>query len=426
MQKKGLSIIKLLALVNLTVSFSLALSPIDEKPTEDIQIEPISQVAEEAEVEPVGLVILEDKEEKKQQNITSEKYSQNLKNVRKVTEEDKAYLTKVNNLVIAEKAYEKAQKIGILEPVYNQDKIKEYADANWKIFFSRVIIAITLFFIAVAAVWVKYFFSRKKRSKKDNEIEKNHLKDASKFVTYIFVFVWFLILFFSAPYLVKSFLPSIKFEYIEKLGAIGDMFGSLNAFFSGLTVIGVFTAIYLQRKELKETRKQLELQKEEFIKQNETLKLQQFENTFFQLLNNYNNFIENLTISGQKDIKGRQCLMIIFEEWSSTHDSELNSYDYLKIYKNRFSTFEHIYGVLYSTLNYIEISSDIKDKEKYVGFVKAQTSPPELELLKEYKNSSFIISPFKLLLNKYNFCEISNSEKIISEMKQFKPRIGAL
>ncbi|GEM_PF-5724147 len=69
MKKK--SIIKLLVLVSLIASFSLALSPIDiEKPTEDIQIEPISQVTEEVKVDPIQ--ITEKSDEKQQEVINTE------------------------------------------------------------------------------------------------------------------------------------------------------------------------------------------------------------------------------------------------------------------------------------------------------------------------------------------------------------------
>lgn len=74
-------------------------------------------------------------------------------------------------------------------------------------------------------------------------------------------------------------------------GLFGDMFGASNALFTGLSFVGVIIAILLQRQELKLQRKELELTRkemeqtrDEFVTQNYTLKLQQFENTFFQML----------------------------------------------------------------------------------------------------------------------------------------------
>ena len=74
-------------------------------------------------------------------------------------------------------------------------------------------------------------------------------------------------------------------------GTFGDMFGAVNALFSGLAFAGVIYAILLQRKELSLQRRELELtraelkgQKIQLENQNKTLQVQNFENTFFQML----------------------------------------------------------------------------------------------------------------------------------------------
>ncbi|MFM7853987.1 MAG: hypothetical protein ACKO96_19205 [Flammeovirgaceae bacterium] len=91
----------------------------------------------------------------------------------------------------------------------------------------------------------------------------------------------------------------------DKVGQFGDSFGVLTSFFSGFTVLGLLITIHLQRRdlevareslknqliELKQTRdqieisnKELELSRKEFQKQNQTLKRQRFESTFFNML----------------------------------------------------------------------------------------------------------------------------------------------
>ena len=74
-------------------------------------------------------------------------------------------------------------------------------------------------------------------------------------------------------------------------GTFGDMFGAVNALFSGLAFAGlIVTLLYqkeelkLQREELRETRNELNAQKLEFQEQNKTMKRQRFENTFFNML----------------------------------------------------------------------------------------------------------------------------------------------
>ena len=78
-------------------------------------------------------------------------------------------------------------------------------------------------------------------------------------------------------------------------GTFGDQFGAVNALFSGLAFTGLIYTIILQRRDLAMQRDDLRLQREElaltrqemeeqtaeFQKQNETLRIQRFENTFF-------------------------------------------------------------------------------------------------------------------------------------------------
>ena len=72
-------------------------------------------------------------------------------------------------------------------------------------------------------------------------------------------------------------------------GTFGDMFGGLNALFSGAAFAGIIFTIILQRKELQLQRRELQLtrvtlneQKQEMQFQNHTLAVQRFESTFFQ------------------------------------------------------------------------------------------------------------------------------------------------
>ncbi|MBL4761243.1 MAG: hypothetical protein JKY93_00920 [Gammaproteobacteria bacterium] len=81
-------------------------------------------------------------------------------------------------------------------------------------------------------------------------------------------------------------------------GTFGDMFGGVNALFSGFAFIGVVIAIVLQSQELKLQRLDLEKTREVMVDQkqaleeqraqmelqNQTMRRQQFENTFFELL----------------------------------------------------------------------------------------------------------------------------------------------
>ena len=74
-------------------------------------------------------------------------------------------------------------------------------------------------------------------------------------------------------------------------GTWGDMYGGLNALFSGLAFVGVIYAILLQseelklqRRELAETRAELKGQRQASEEQNKSIGQQTFENTLFQFI----------------------------------------------------------------------------------------------------------------------------------------------
>lgn len=79
---------------------------------------------------------------------------------------------------------------------------------------------------------------------------------------------------------------------METRGQFGDMFGAINALFSGLAFAGLIITLFLQKKELSLQREELQLtrdemknQRTEFEKENKTLKYQRFENLFYNMLN---------------------------------------------------------------------------------------------------------------------------------------------
>src|SRR5690606_31793689 len=85
-----------------------------------------------------------------------------------------------------------------------------------------------------------------------------------------------------------------RFGEMEQRGLFGDQFGGINALFTGLAFAGLIITIILQSQELRLQRQELRETRNEFIQQNETLKLQRFENTFFNLLDVHNKIVDNL------------------------------------------------------------------------------------------------------------------------------------
>ena len=70
-----------------------------------------------------------------------------------------------------------------------------------------------------------------------------------------------ILLFFLYYLVVSSFFPNLN-----NRGLFGDMFGGINALFSGLAFLGIIYAIVLQKEELTLQRKELELTREELKK----------------------------------------------------------------------------------------------------------------------------------------------------------------
>lgn len=79
-----------------------------------------------------------------------------------------------------------------------------------------------------------------------------------------------------------------------------EMFTALTAWFSGLAFAGIIFTILQQKEELELQRDELSLTRGELKIQNETLKKQRFENTFFNLLSQHNKIIEGLYFSDKK------------------------------------------------------------------------------------------------------------------------------
>ena len=64
-------------------------------------------------------------------------------------------------------------------------------------------------------------------------------------------------------WLLTPFLVQVFFDKLDERGQFGDLFGSVNALFSGLAFAGLIFAILLQRQELALQRQELILQREE-------------------------------------------------------------------------------------------------------------------------------------------------------------------
>lgn len=205
-------------------------------------------------------------------------------------------------------------------------------------------------------------------------------------------------------------------------GTFGDMFGSVNALFSGLAFAGVICAILLQmkelslqRNELKLTREELKGQKEEMKMQNKTLQKQNFENTFFQLLGLQQEIIKGIDLVGDRGriISGRDCFGVFYHRLKNMWNDELKknigagntkeevaNLVYLKFFDKHQSDVGHYFRSLYHIIKLVD-RSDVEDKRFYTSLVRAQLSSHELTLLFYNCHSDLGCEEFKPLVEKY-------------------------
>lgn len=209
-----------------------------------------------------------------------------------------------------------------------------------------------------------------------------------------------------------------------------NQFDPLSALFSGLAFWGVIFAILLQRRELALQRNELMLtrrevrgQKEQLEAQNLTLKQQRFENTFFSLLNLFNNIVGSIELSGAKRLgdppsviaRGRECFSIFFHEFGNEfgkvqHDHGdwgqrtlcVTAYD--QFANSRQPFVGHYFRTLYNIVKFIG-TSDVEDKQIYVNILRAQLSSPELSLLFYNCISKFGSEKFKPLVERFGLLE---------------------
>ena len=212
-------------------------------------------------------------------------------------------------------------------------------------------------------------------------------------------------------------------------GTFGDMFGAVNALFSGLAFAGLIATLLYQREELKLQRKELNEQKLEFREQNKTLKRQRFENTFFNMLSLQQEIVANISFDEVKTI---------FDFSAHTQDEQRTSYNgralfrelYLNLkvsidkrhsyqgvkdaikannygvysYISATTRFDHYFRHLYRIFKYVDTSDLIPDDERYeyACIVRSQLSDYELVMLFYNCLTANGKAKFKPLIERYS------------------------
>lgn len=177
-------------------------------------------------------------------------------------------------------------------------------------------------------------------------------------------------------------------------GTFGDMFGGVNALFSGLAFVGVIYAILIQRQELKIQGRELVDTRLELREQNKTMQRQRFENTFFELLRlqiDITNSIE-IELNQNKTIRGRECFKHFLNRLKEQYEHHLRADSLANIVSDTYETFyeshqnqvSHYYRSLYNLIRFVDRHVEMNDIEHphlYTNLIRAQLSSNELLLL---------------------------------------------
>lgn len=208
----------------------------------------------------------------------------------------------------------------------------------------------------------------------------------------------FLIILFAISTLLMVIVVALYFYQFNTIfngqqdawGQFGDYIGGiLNPLFSFTALCALLYTIKLQSKELHESTEQLKRSAQALALQNDVLMRQQFEHTFFQLFELFNQLVRDINYNGYYGKKAIAHFYIpIFKANIDAIKMHLKSEQQLSAY----------FRTLYSIIKFVDNSQlPFIDKKFYSNLVRAQLSNEELALLfyncltmPQYEQSKFI------------------------------------
>ncbi|WP_137719367.1 putative phage abortive infection protein [Methylobacillus flagellatus] len=235
---------------------------------------------------------------------------------------------------------------------------------------------------------------------------------------------------FLTPFIMESIVTTsvVTGFYTAEKAEFGDMYGVVNALFSGLAFSGlIYTALLqkeelkLQRKELADTREVLQDQKNQLEAQTQLFNRQNFESTLFNLLNLHNDVVQKLSLKLDKgqyhhrvsQAAGREGFSSIHEflkSWNSdpqgnsfpSSDAQANTINshYKALYEKNKHQLMQYYGNVEFIINYIDNSS-VGNKFFYIQVLKTQLSAYELAAIFYHAKSHPNFEQFKKMIEHY-------------------------
>ncbi|RFB82347.1 hypothetical protein B5K08_32140 [Rhizobium leguminosarum bv. trifolii] len=176
----------------------------------------------------------------------------------------------------------------------------------------------------------------------------------------------------------------------QHLGTLGDFLGgTLNPILTFLTFVGLIVTILFQQREIHEGKTEANALRIERQDDRTRAERQQFEATFFQMLNYHNSIVNSIDVhrsSTKGTLTGRECFKFFYDEL-------LNGYNGVHLldemarsksaYSGLWNVFQkdlaHYYRFLYNLIRFVNQSKF--PKTKYMRIVRAQLSDFEMAII---------------------------------------------
>ena len=186
----------------------------------------------------------------------------------------------------------------------------------------------------------------------------------------------------------------------SRWGEFGDYLGGiLNPIFALLALLALLFTIVLQSRELRNSTRELATSALALKEQSASLKIQNFERTFFEMVRLHHDIIKDLDLfttphgrrSPSPSTVGRDCFRVFFDRLKSAHgDANKEFADhgqqtiiqtaYLRFYQKHQHEIGHYFRNLHRILKFVDESA-VANKTEYAGILRAQLSSFELALL---------------------------------------------
>lgn len=232
---------------------------------------------------------------------------------------------------------------------------------------------------------------------------------------WVFISVLLLCCVFVIYYAWNSAWVTLPDNAIAVLGQRGDFFGGfLNPILTFVTFMAFIYTIALQRTELHESRVQFKRSADALSLQNEAIRSQNYQASFFQLLSIHNDIVTNISVEDPNDggVKiGRSAFQVIYSKIRKIYRDKRKRfpnaggeralvYAYGTVYREHQYELGHYMRFLY---NAIYLLKDNAESERFIKLLRAQISNQELLVLFYNCTASEFGKNFKILAEEYEF-----------------------